>query len=504
MLHRCLTIALLGLACLAGVAPLSADESALRGPIRDGDVFGLRDLLADGENPNAQDAAGATPLHWAAQIGNAVIVSLLLENRADVNVRNRQGRTPLALACAKSHADAALVLIAHGADVDLGDLQGTRPLDLAIRGNLTEVIQAVATRTKRLEHRLPGGDTLLHWSIRQPTHSTVDQLLRSGADPNARNESGETPLHLAAWEGDSVITAMLLAAEAQVNAADRSGRTPAHAAAWNNHVGVLHLLGADGVQSRPGVSGPLHAAAWQGHAEATAVLLRYGCDPSIRDTDQATPLHKAALRGQSDVIALLLKHPKTDRAAIDGAGLTALEYARRMFEEHRPTGPAVKRNWGVEQVIGKPDSPTAGDQVTAWASATADGQDEWLQLDFAKAVQPSTLEVYENCSPGALTRVTIFVDGREVEVWKGQDPTATTAASGVSKIKIDSKLKTSRVKLYLANTRVSGWNEIDAVALIDSQGGKQWVIEAQASSEYATGEAPKYPWRHAVKLLESE
>ncbi|MCA9096596.1 MAG: hypothetical protein KDA68_24115, partial [Planctomycetaceae bacterium] len=38
----------------------------------------------------------------------------------------------------------------------------------------------------------------------------------------------------------------------------------------------------------------------------------------------------------------------------------------------------IGRNWGPEQVIGLPDTHGFGDIVTAWASLTPDGQEEWL------------------------------------------------------------------------------------------------------------------------------
>src|SRR4051812_16997111 len=50
-----------------------------------------------------------------------------------------------------------------------------------------------------------------------------------------------------------------------------------------------------------------------------------------------------------------------------------------------PAGRA-KRGWGPEQVTGEPDTPAAGDQTTAWASATPDGADEWLELEYAAPV----------------------------------------------------------------------------------------------------------------------
>jgi hypothetical protein len=149
--------------------------------------------------------------------------------------------------------------------------------------------------------------------------------------------------------------------------------------------------------------------------------------------------------------------------------------------------PKVKRQWGPEQVIGPPDTfPMAGDIVTAWASLTEDGQDEWLLLEYAEPVQPSAVLVYETYNPGALGRVTAFkLDGEEVEVWKGKDPTPVGKANGLSVIPVKVNFKTNRIKLYINSKDVPGWNEIDAVGLRDVKGKTHWVTAADASTTYA-------------------
>src|SRR5439155_24843995 len=43
-------------------------------------------------------------------------------------------------------------------------------------------------------------------------------------------------------------------------------------------------------------------------------------------------------------------------------------------------------NWSILQAVGPPDTPGAGDIVTAWASSSTDSQKEWLILDYEKPV----------------------------------------------------------------------------------------------------------------------
>jgi hypothetical protein len=154
---------------------------------------------------------------------------------------------------------------------------------------------------------------------------------------------------------------------------------------------------------------------------------------------------------------------------------------RDLSSERKP-----KRGWGPEQATGEPDTNMAGDIVTAWASQTPDGDDEWLTLEYAEPIVPTAVLVYETYNPGALVRVTAFrLDGEEVEIWKGQDPTTPDNEMGVSEIPVKVKFKTNRVKLYIDSKNVPGWNEIDAVGLREKDQKVSWAVSADASSTYA-------------------
>ncbi|MCA9076599.1 MAG: hypothetical protein KDA93_16365 [Planctomycetaceae bacterium] len=145
-----------------------------------------------------------------------------------------------------------------------------------------------------------------------------------------------------------------------------------------------------------------------------------------------------------------------------------------------------KRAWGPEQAIGEPDTPLAGDIQTAWASLTEDGQKEWLELIYEKAVIPVCVEIHETYRPGAVFKIAVFDrEGVESIVWEGQDPTAAGQTRGVSKIKLRTDIVTDRIRIYLDSPKVPGWNEIDAVGLIGQDADRQWAVGVKASSTYA-------------------
>jgi beta-lactamase regulating signal transducer with metallopeptidase domain len=168
--------------------------------------------------------------------------------------------------------------------------------------------------------------------------------------------------------------------------------------------------------------------------------------------------------------------------------------------------PQPKRPWGPEQVTGPPDTwPQAGDIGTAWASLTEDGQDEWLLLEYAEPIMPNAVLIYETFNPGAVRRVTVFnLNGEEVEVWKGKDPTPIGKPNGLSVIPFRIKFKTNRIKIYIASKEVTGWNEIDAVGLRDVLGRTHWAAAAEASSTYAQVAMPIDDTDRRLDRLEAE
>jgi len=153
-----------------------------------------------------------------------------------------------------------------------------------------------------------------------------------------------------------------------------------------------------------------------------------------------------------------------------------------------PTSQVIGVSWSPEQAIGPPNTTTAGDKPTAWATATQDAPGEWLELTYAKRIKPKIIEIHESYNPGAVVKVTAFdAAGKEHAIWQGADPTPVTAKSGISKLPVALKFKTDRIRIYLASEKVPGWNEIDAVGVGYSWGRMLWAEKASASSSYGSG-----------------
>jgi hypothetical protein len=160
------------------------------------------------------------------------------------------------------------------------------------------------------------------------------------------------------------------------------------------------------------------------------------------------------------------------------------------LEEARPKAPVARsqsqgrRGWGPEQAIGVPDTLVAGDFQTAWATRDPDAGPEWLVVDFPKEVDIAQVRVRETLGPGTIFMVSaITADGAEKILWHGTEPEAEAPVEMEFNPSI--QVRSRRIRIQLNTALVKGWNEIDAVELIGSDGSRQWASAAWASSTYA-------------------
>jgi hypothetical protein len=135
-------------------------------------------------------------------------------------------------------------------------------------------------------------------------------------------------------------------------------------------------------------------------------------------------------------------------------------------------------------VLGPPDTREAGDIPTAWAPKSSNGGEEWLHVNYDRAVDISEINVRETHNPGAISKITALLPtGQEIVVWEGTEPPAQPPVD--MKFTVPPGVQAQSVRVYLDRQRVPGWNEIDAVELVGRDGTRQWASSATASSSYA-------------------
>ena len=99
----------------AHIRPLYARYNDLVTAVVMRDAEAVRELLADGKDPNARQSDGLTALMIAVANGDAAIAELLLAHRADPNLRGPGGRSALAIARERNRTELVRLLERHGA-----------------------------------------------------------------------------------------------------------------------------------------------------------------------------------------------------------------------------------------------------------------------------------------------------------------------------------------------------------------------------------------------------
>jgi len=100
-----------------------------------GDETALRQLLDQGAEIDARDAAENTALHLATKHGHQDIMRLLIEHGSDVNAQNDFLSTPLHLTERKMQS--IRILLEAGADPNLTDKDWNYPYYFAFYGAMT-------------------------------------------------------------------------------------------------------------------------------------------------------------------------------------------------------------------------------------------------------------------------------------------------------------------------------------------------------------------------------
>ncbi|MCX6597611.1 MAG: ankyrin repeat domain-containing protein [Acidobacteria bacterium] len=229
-------------------------------------------------------------------------------------------------------------------------------VDLLHRGDLGGFLKQAAADPKLLNARAPGGSTPFMYAALYAGPSTLERLLKLGADPNARNDVQATALIWAAT--DLGKTRVLLDHGADANARSADLRTPLMVAARRpGGSPIVKLLLDRGAQLNPNArpdaeSSPLTEAATAGELETIKLLLSRGADAKSAGQNAVTlasfmcgrqclePIaskitDRAVLTGSLQEIAvsgdlgsaLFLLDQGADPKAYDAAGRTALMYA---------------------------------------------------------------------------------------------------------------------------------------------------------------------------------
>ena len=310
----------------------------------------IKQAIASGSDPDAQDANKWTPLFYSVSEGETGNTKALIEAGASVNMKDSSNWTPLHMAAFKGFYDDCLLLLNAGADVNAMDNAGHTPLHDATRSGKIRVVQLLlsrgaATDIRNKENLTPlelaqqrkkpavvallqsayakktiarQANINIHQSAETPgAADQIKQAVAVGINPDARDSRKWTPLFYATANLQTANTKALIESGANVNARDKDNWTPLHSAAFKGGVEDCELLiraGADINATDDFGRTPLHDAARTGKTRIVELLLRKGASPTTRCKQGRTPMDWARQNGHSHLLPILQKALQTAAA----------------------------------------------------------------------------------------------------------------------------------------------------------------------------------------------
>jgi hemoglobin len=211
-------------------------------------------------------------------------------------------------------------LLAHR-DLDCDPEEGDDPGRFR---HLQAMIEAYTGVSRMIRPNWP-----FHVILRAATRDRfISEVERDRSSVRLLGSRGQTLLHDAALVGEAELAAVLIRSGANPDAKEPEGHTPLYHASTGDVARVLLAFGATvDVASGPTRGTALHQASRRGYVSVAQALLDHGATIDARDAKGQTPLRRAVNCRQLQIVRLLVRHGANPRAA-DRRGVTPLDVAR--------------------------------------------------------------------------------------------------------------------------------------------------------------------------------
>ncbi|GHM58178.1 MAG: hypothetical protein sL5_06130 [Candidatus Mesenet longicola] len=236
-------------------------------------------LIKKNATLDAQNLYGSTPVHDASRNGQLKVVKYLIENKADFEVKDKYDRTPLHDASLSGHLNIVEYLVEKGAILEIKDKYDKTPLDLANQKGYVNIVEFLK------QAQLDRG---LFTVIQDGNHDKVEDLIKNGANLEAKNRDGKTPEDLATQKGD---------------------------------IGIMKII------KQAKLDRELFTAVQDGNLNKVKDLIKNGANLEARDKDGKTPLDLATPR-ECINIQEIFKQIQLDRElliAVESGNLNEVE-----------------------------------------------------------------------------------------------------------------------------------------------------------------------------------
>ncbi|KAI3834892.1 hypothetical protein MKW98_016005 [Papaver atlanticum] len=327
--HAMLTIFLRHLQEIPRSAPASPDNDFGKGPgvnAVEPSPTSVFEIVQD--NPSL--------LHQFVSEGNLESVRNLLSKAASgksgssigslLEAQNADGQTALHLACRRGSVELVEAILEYEeADVDVLDKDGDPPIVFALAAGSPECVRTLIKRAANVSSMLREGfgPTVAHVCAYHGQPDCMQELLLSGADPNALDDEGETLLHKAVTKKYTACAVVILENGGcrSMGIMNSKHLTPLHMciATWN--VAIVkrwveiasqeEIADAIDIPSEVGTALCMAASLKKDHEtegrELVRILLAAGADPTAQDPQhRRTALHTAAMANDVELVKICL------------------------------------------------------------------------------------------------------------------------------------------------------------------------------------------------------
>eukprot|EP00927_Polykrikos_kofoidii_P061913 TRINITY_DN56739_c0_g1_i1.p1 TRINITY_DN56739_c0_g1~~TRINITY_DN56739_c0_g1_i1.p1 ORF type:complete len:1111 (+),score=160.50 TRINITY_DN56739_c0_g1_i1:235-3567(+) len=139
-----------------------------------------------------EDDFGWSPLLFAAHLGDAKLIMLLLDAKADIHASCLHGNTSLHLTARNGHQHAASLILSRNADIEATNAHGWTPLMWGALAGCQEVVSVLLDSGACVASQDTAGRTACMWAARHGHTEVVRVFLALGIDLSMQDENGMT------------------------------------------------------------------------------------------------------------------------------------------------------------------------------------------------------------------------------------------------------------------------------------------------------------------------
>lgn len=240
-------------------------------------------------NPLVHKPKGNSLIRYACYSNSSNLIKFLAKHDEDVNAIYEDGTTPILISCEFSSEALVRSLIDLGANINALDKDNNDIFHYSVRSESSLINEFLLSITTYKDRKNIIGETALHVACRYDRD--INNLLKHGADINAKDDCGNSPLHTAAMF-DSI----------------------------KNVTNLISLGVSTEIKNSRGQT-PLHIACENGSCNAIEYLLQASANINARDQYDNTPIHIACIKQQLLSLKKLIAH-KAELEVYNRDGLT--------------------------------------------------------------------------------------------------------------------------------------------------------------------------------------